>query len=258
MNPSEYDLMASVEHRHWWYVGLRDAFLRVLRRFDPDNHLSGGTMLDAGCGTGQNLQWLQQTFLPRSVTGFDVSERAVEFARKTIPSAGIYQGDLCNPETLIFGEPLDLILCSDVLYATGIEPAMPGLQSICKQLKPSGLFLLHLPALQWLYSKHDVAVHTKHRFHRDEVRALLDRLGLHVEVITYRMFLLLPLLVMSRLPSLLFGVSRAGDDVQSDLPLPVAPVNRFLQTVVQVENAALRFGCQYPIGSSLIALGRKV
>jgi hypothetical protein len=144
-----------------------------------------------------------------------------------------------------------------VLYTTGIEPAMPGLQSICKQLKPSGLFLLHLPALQWLYSKHDVAVHTKHRFHQAEVRALLHRLGLHIELITYRMFLLLPLLVMSRLPSLLGGVSRAGSDVQSDLKIPSTPVNRLLQTVVLMENTALQFGCRYPIGSSLIALGRK-
>ncbi len=257
MNPGEYELMASVENQHWWYVGLRDSFSRVLRIADPNGKLCGGNMLDAGCGTGQNLRWLQETFSPTKVAGFDVSEQAVEIARRTAPAANIYQADLCDSENLVSGDSLDLIVCSDVLYTTGVEPAMSGLQAICDRLKPSGLFLLHLPALNWLYSNHDVAVHTKHRFRRAEVRTLLHRLGLHVELISYRMFFLFPLVVMSRLPSLLFGVSKTASEVRSDLPLPCGPLNWLLQSIVLKENAALEFGCRYPLGSSLIALGRK-
>jgi SAM-dependent methyltransferase len=257
MNPAEYDLMASVEPHHWWYAGLRDAFGQVLRRIDPLQRLVGGRFLDAGCGTGQNLRWLSRNLKATSLTGFDRAAAAVEIAAKCVPEAHIYEDDLCNPDPP--DGPFDLILCSDVLYATGIEPALAGMRRLCERLASGGLFLLHLPAFNWLYSRHDVAVHTKHRFCQAEVISLLDQLDLAIELITYRMFMLFPLVVLSRVPSLLFrSRSTSAGDVMSDLWLPILPLNALLRTVVKFENRAIGFGVRFPWGSSLIAVGRKL
>lgn len=259
MNPAEYDLMEAVESQHWWYAGLRDAFGQVLKRTDPDRRLIGGRILDAGCGTGQNLRWLQDVLTPGYLEGFDLCAKAVEVSRRVAPEAIIYEHDLCKPQLLeqSSDEFLDLILCSDVLYATGSEPAMPGLKLLCNRLRSGGIFLLHLPAFNWLYSRHDIAVHTKHRFCRAETVSLLKQLGLTIELITYRMFLLFPLVVVSRLPSLLFGNPSPASEVRSDLQLPGKPLNALLRTVVYAENRAIGCGLRFPWGSSLLAVGRK-
>ena len=261
MNPSEYDLMAAVEPAHWWYVGLRDAFAQVLHRVAANQQLTNGRMLDAGCGTGQNLRWLQDTWTPTRLEGFDVSDRAVEISRSVVPEATIYQDDLCqlqHPRSQVSDDnKLDLILCSDVLYTTGTQPAMAGLRTLCSRLTSGGILLLHLPAFNWLYSQHDVAVHTRHRFKKPEVATVLKELELNIELITYRMFLLFPLVVLSRLPSILFANRTPSCDVKSDLELPNQMVNTSLRTIVQLENVALGKGIRFPWGSSLIAVGRK-
>jgi SAM-dependent methyltransferase len=228
-----------------------------LRRTDPAGQLAGGHFLDAGCGTGQNLRWLTETLKPASLVGFDRSPRAVEIASRNVPEAHVYEDDLCDPDPP--GGSYDLILCSDVLYATGTAPAISGLRLLCERLRSGGLFLLHLPAFSWLYSRHDVAVHTKHRFRKAEVDSLLHELGLTIELNTYRMCLLFPLVVVSRLPSLLFRIhTSSAAEVRSDLRLPVAPLNVLLRTVVTVENRAIGRGMQFPWGSSLVAVGRKM
>ena len=255
MNPGEYDLMARVESKHWWYQGVRELFASILRMpsFKPQLN---GRVLDAGCGTGQNLVLLQSLLQPSYLGGFDLAEQAVQYAASRLPRADIYQSDLRCP--VLHSTALDLILCSDVLYTTGVQAALPGLRTLIDQLRSGGLFLLHLPALNWLYSRHDVAVHTVHRFRKSEVSSLLRHLGLKCELLTYRMFLLFPAVVFRRLPSLMFGVKDQSITTRSDLGMPHPVLNSLFRTIVRAENAAIGLGVRFPIGSSLIAVGRKL
>jgi SAM-dependent methyltransferase len=259
MNPNEYERMAEVETQHWWYAGLRDAFGQVLKRVDPESRIVGGRILDAGCGTGQNLRWLQDTLHPESLYGFDLCARAVEISKSKVPEATVLKANLCElPQAVDKREErLDLVLCSDVLYTTDLTAAIPGLKSLCDRLRSGGVLLLHLPAFRWLYSRHDVAVHTRHRFSSREVSELLTELGLRIELNTYRMCFLFPLVVCRRLPSLLFGSPAAGADVRSDLKIPHRVINVVLKWIVCSENRAIGSGIRLPWGSSLIAVGRK-
>ena len=162
---------------------------------------------------------------------------------------------LCEPETRTSG--YDLLLCSDVLYTTDPDRSTHGLKKLTSRLRPGGILLLHLPAMRWLYSRHDVAVHTKRRFSRAEVVSLFGELDLQIELLTYRMFLLFPVIVMARLPSLLCrtGIDQAA--VRSDIALPTGPVNTLLRKIVEAENRLILKGMRFPFGSSLIAVGRK-
>ena len=81
MNPGEYAVMAQVEARHWWYRGLRDVLERTLGR----PHLAlpeHPAVLDAGCGTGENLRLLRDLLDPSYLGGFDLSEEALAIARE--------------------------------------------------------------------------------------------------------------------------------------------------------------------------------
>ncbi|HUQ71864.1 MAG TPA: class I SAM-dependent methyltransferase [Planctomycetaceae bacterium] len=255
MHSTEYDRMAELEGEHWWYRGFRGLVARLLCRWRPkiawDAHV-----LDAGCGTGENLRLLQASLRPASLSGFDVSEQAVTHAREKMPEADVYVSDLCHPD--IHGQRLDVILCADVVYMTGLEAALPGLQTLVSHLPRGGLLLLHVPAFNWLYSRHDIAVGTRHRFTRGDIRALLAQLGLTQELLTYRMFLLFPAVLAARLPSLLFGTA-AGKQavVQSDLNFPPRWLNACLAAIVGLENWLIARGMRFPWGSSIIAVGRK-
>ncbi|MDZ4688675.1 MAG: class I SAM-dependent methyltransferase [Planctomycetaceae bacterium] len=255
MHAAEYERMALLEGDHWWYRGFRDLVARLLRQWRPkiawDAHV-----LDAGCGTGANLRLLQASLRPASLGGFDVSEQAATHARQKMPEADVYVSDLCHPA--IHEPRLDVILCADVVYMTGLEAALPGLQTLVSHLSTGGLLLLHVPAFNWLFSRHDVAVGTRQRFACGDIRALFAQLGLTEELLTYRMCLLFPAVIASRLPSLLFGAAAGKHAVaRSDLNLPPRWLNAGLTGIVKLENWSIARGMRFPWGSSIIAVGRK-
>ncbi len=161
MEPEQYQIMAEAEEIHWWYLGLRDAIAACLNQRDlalPNSP----AILDAGCGTGANLKFLAETYRPGYLAGFDLSELALDHARRKCPEADIYQSDLCQP--ILHRSGYHLIVSCDVLYVPGLEQARLGLKSLVDALAPGGLLLLNLPAYQWLSSAHDRAVHTRERY----------------------------------------------------------------------------------------------
>jgi SAM-dependent methyltransferase len=253
MHPGEHRIMAHVEATHWWYRGLRDAVIRTLaRRSIPP----GGKVLDAGCGTGANLAALGRALQPSYLGGFDVSPEALELAREKVPGADLYRSDICDPELHDTG--FDVIVSLDVIYIPGTQKAFAGLERLVESLRPGGLLLLNLPAYDWLFSEHDVAIHTTERYTAGRVRDLLERLTLRVELLTYRLCFLFPAVVLSRLPGKLRG-ARAGDaTARSDLHRPPGPiVNAAFDGAMRFENRLISAGVRFPWGSSVFAIGTR-
>jgi SAM-dependent methyltransferase len=253
MNYLEYERMASVEDALWWYCGLRDIITKTLQqsRFAIPGSAS---VLDAGCGTGANLQLLQTLLEPAYLGGFDLSPHAVELAGEKVADADTYISDILNPKLHV--DALDLVISCDVICIPGTAAAMDGLVTLVEHLRNGGLFILNLPAYNWLYSEHDIAVHTTQRFTKSEVGALLAELGLSVELITYRVFLLFPAIVLSRLPTIL-GSKPKLEDAKSDVELPGKWTNALLNSILTTEATAIVNGVRFPWGTSVFAVARK-
>lgn len=246
--------MASVEASYWWYRGLRDVVARCLRR--PE--LDPGTrprVLDAGCGSGANLEFLDGLLRPSYLGGFDVSARALELARDKCPGAELYRGDICDPEIRV--DALDLIVSFDVIYIPGVARALNGLRRLVEALRPGGLLIVNLPAYDWLYSTHDVAIHTSERYTLRRLRGLLERLALDPVRLSYRLCLLFPAVVITRLPGMLAarrGIRGATSDLHR---IPGRPINEALVRILGFENRMIASGARLPWGSSVFAVARK-
>jgi SAM-dependent methyltransferase len=245
--------VAEVEPYHWWYQGLRMALASCLKRVDPPVP-PHPRVLDAGCGTGENLRLLANLLQPSYLAGFDTSEEALALAQQRVPGADLYRSDICAPA--LHDEQLDVVISCDVIYIPGVERSMAGLQRLVDHLAPGGLLVLNLPAYNWLRSEHDVAIHTKERYTARSVRALLARLGLSVELLSYRVCLLFPAVALARLARK--PKWRHRPQARTDLErTPPGPLNDLLASILRAENRLIASGVLLPWGSSVFAIGRK-
>lgn len=247
MNEREYLIMFEQEATHWWYRGLRDMLTRLVQRYKAMLPLHPH-ILDIGCGTGENLRLLNNLLHPAKLSGFDIAPLALEFARTKVSQANLYQGDLRAPQHV--AETLDLVLSCDAISMTGAAAAVTGLQSIVQQMSHTGIFVLHLPAYDWLRGAHDTAVHTVQRFSLQQTREMMMTIGLRPLMLSYRVHLpFLPIAAM-RLWSRLKNYEEASD------VHPVNPIiNHGLYSLLSGENALIMRGVQLPWGVSVVGVG---
>lgn len=246
MNPGEYRRMYEAEESQWWYAGMRALSRAVLEA--PIRRLADGgrrlAILDAGCGTGANLA----LFAPwgRAV-GVDLSKDAITLCRERgVPAARA--GLLALP----FAEStFDGVASFDVIYHAWVADDRAATREMARVLRPGGLMLVRVPALKMLWGAHDVAVQSRHRYTRRELRALLEDAGLEVLRLTYANCFLFPVLLLRRTLDRLTG--RTGSDV-GFLP---APFEWAFRSLLEAEARLVRGGLSLPIGASVIALARK-
>jgi len=240
--------MFAVEDFHWWYVALHELVISaVTARKGTDGELQ---ILDAGCGTGRLCQLLEKY---GSVSGCDLSPQALELCRER-GLKSLFQVDLNNAS--FQAEHYDVITSIDTLYHLAINDELVVLRKFYTALKPGGMLILNLVAHEFLRSTHDIAVHTRRRYTRKEVVALLERCGFKVTVSSYRLgFLFLPIAALRFFKKLLHS-SRDPLAVASDVTSPHLLVNRLLLWVARQENRFV-LKAAVPFGTSVFAIAEK-
>jgi len=242
MYPDEYRVMFELEDRYWWYRGVRTLIKTWLDRYAPRAAL----ILDGGCGTGANLELLQRY---GAAIGVDISDQAIAFCR----ARGIERAFLASLTELPFpNDCFDLAISFEVIC--NIADDQCALAEIARVLKPNGRLIVQLPAYQWLWSQHDVAVGHQRRYSTRDLREKVTRVGLSIERLTHANALMFPAIAVERWWHRVFG---AGKTVHSDLaPLPRA-LNAILSAlyVLEMRVVARR---DVPFGVSLVALARKI
>lgn len=246
MLPHEYRVMFEIEEEYWWYRGLRVLVNELLTRYAaPD----GSTrILDAGCGTGKNLQM----FLARGdARGVDIAEEAIHFClMRGIPADRALIGSLL--ELPFPDQSFDLAFSFDVIC--NIQDDAAAFSELHRVLQPNGRIIVQLPAYRFLWSAHDVAVGHKHRYTARTLSERISRAGLQVETLTYLNTILFPFIALLRLAR---RQAVANGHARSDLtPLPHA-VNAGLARIFSAEMRHV-LDRRLPYGISLLAIARRV
>lgn len=243
MNPEEYRSMADLEGAQWWYAGMRRIARALLTPLLPIDALKPRRLLDAGCGTGFNLQDLSSF---GETHGVDLSPLAVNATR--LRGGRVTRGNLL---TLPYASAsFDVVTSFDVLYHAWIADDGQATRELARVLKPGGLILIKVPALRMLWGAHDEAVHSRHRYTRGELEALVARAGLNLIRSTYANSLLFPVLLGRRWLDRV--LNRHGSDVALLPPL----LERAFGGLLSIEAGLIR-SFNLPIGASVFAVARK-
>jgi SAM-dependent methyltransferase len=238
----EYARMFAAEETQWWYAGMRAISLALLAPALPPRPESA-RILDAGCGTGNNLRHLARH--GRAV-GVDLSDDALRFCRaRGVAAAKAGLLALPFPDA-----SFDCVTSFDVLYHRWVRDDRAAVAEMARVLRPGGVLLVRVPALRALWGAHDEAVLSRHRYTRSEVKALLEGAGLEVVRAVYGNSLLFPVVAARRTLDRLTG--RHGSDV-SFLP---APLEWAFRAVLGLEARLVR-RVSFPVGASVFALARR-
>jgi len=245
MQADEYVKMADVEDRMWYFRALH---AHVHRELDRAHLPPNAAILDAGCGTGGLILRLRESRPKTQWHGIDFMPLACALARERCgPSVEIRQASILS---LPFRDAsFDAVVSVDVICQVD-QPAV-ALAEFSRVLRPGGWMVINVPAYMWMWSYHDDTVQTKHRYTRSELDQLLQRGGFLIERLTHWNALPFPLVWAKR------KIFRRATDT-SDVKLYPAPVEAALSAAMTLEQAWLRIGGQWPWGTSVFAVARKL
>jgi SAM-dependent methyltransferase len=243
MEAREYEKMAEVEDRMWWYRALHHNLLLAIERF---LNIPAARILDAGCGTGGLLCVLGSAPSSYRLFGLDAWQPACTMAasRSQRPVVrGLFQ-DLPFADGTV-----DCLVSADVLCHENVDPPL-ALREARRCLSAEGVLVLNVPAYQWLLSYHDQRVRNVRRFSRRGVLQLVEDAGFHPVYATYWNTLIFPVMAFRRLILRPIGE-------ESDVHLYAKSVEALLGTVLSCERALLRAGARFPFGGSVLAVARR-
>jgi SAM-dependent methyltransferase len=264
-----YSEYYEVEDTHWWFLGRRAVFLRVLDRYlgGAGDGAAPRRVLDFGCGTGTMMPHLERY---GEVEGADADEQAVAMCRRR----GLERVTHVGAPPLPFEDGrFGLVTALDVIEHTDDDLGL--LRELFRVTRPGGLLLVSVPAYRWLWGPQDEISHHGRRYVAREVSERVRAAGFAIRHQSYFNTLLFPPVAAVRLlrlggragaragagasagPGPGAGGSGARGELRSDFELTKpGRVNDVLARVFAAE-APLVERFRLPFGVSILALAER-
>ncbi len=242
MKKTTYEAENETEELHWWFVGRRQLFGRIIRSLAlPQN----ANILDIGSSTGTNLRLLADLG-QTNIKGLDPSPEARKFCAKK----GLAEVLLGNVKNIPYEDnSVDLALATDIIEH--VDEDNIALIEIFRILKPGGYLLLTVPAFQSLWGIQDDVSQHKRRYRKKGFNILVKSSGFEIEKSYYFNYLLFIPIWATRVFLKIFKPSlRAETDINSKL------INLILLKIFKAD--ILSAGTvRPPFGVSILTLSRK-
>jgi len=239
------ELTGRAEATHFWFRGFRKFIAPVIA--DVARGRPGLRLVDCGCGTGHNLRLLRPH---GKVVGFDLSEAGP--ARARTAGFGVLRGDVTRIP--LASAAFDVATSFDVLQC--VEGDVAAVREMARIVRPGGVVVVTLAALESLRGDHAEVWQEVRRYTPATARHLVESAGLTPERVSFMFASLFPLMASMRMVQRVtrrFGRAVRAD---TDIAVPIEPVNLLLTALVSAEAALVRH-MPMPIGSSLLVVARK-
>ena len=234
------------EESYWWHVGRRKLAFTLLQKYVFDSGLKNPIM-DAGCGTGGNMEVLQKF---GQVFGVDKEEAALSFCRKR-GLKNLYLADITK--TLPFEDSyFSLVTGFDMLEH--VKDDEKALKEFFRVLKPGGILFLTTPAHPFLWSEWDEVCGHQRRYRKNELKQKIKKTGFKIKRFSSSNFFIFPMAVSVRKLKESLIPQRQGYSTDF-MPLPES-INNFLIAIYRLE-AKLLVNFNLPVGLSYIVLAEK-
>ena len=247
MNPAEFATIIQSERDHWWFRGMRDILFRMLDPLVSKHSIT--RVLEAGSGTGYTANLLKERYGWRMFA----ADLAWEGLSKTPKSDGLapIQADIA---AFPFPEgSFDALISLDVLVHFKAGDEIRAMREFARVLRPGGLLVIRVAALNVLRSRHSEFIGERQRFTRRRLVQEISASGFRVLRCTYANLLLLPVAFTKF--RLWEPLSERGPRSGTE-PVPEW-LGRFLYAPLAIEAALLSKGLNFPLGQSLILLAQR-
>lgn len=247
-SPEFFKRMYAAEEKNFWFRSRNRLIKYIVLKYKKRNQID---FLEIGCGTGFVLSGLSS--VPKiHLSGSEIFLEGLKYTKKRLPEIDLFQLDATK---IPFTERFDMIGAFDVLeHISDDEKVM---SEVLKALKIGGYFIISVPQHRFLWSYLDDMAFHKRRYTRGELREKLQTSGYKVEYITSFVFMLFPIMFVSRY--LKKGKKReyTMDDNMAELELSPF-LNKILTLFMRFDELLIKAGIRLPFGGSLIAVARKV
>jgi SAM-dependent methyltransferase len=250
MQPDFYRQVFSVQTTHWWGRNRRELSLDLLKRFGAG---TGVRHLDVGCGTGQNLQLLNNLW-PARVVGIDLSPIALEYARKACPRCELVGADL-NRSFPFADQSFDVATIFNVLYHRWVESELFTLSETRRVLQSGGLLLITEPAFPSLARDIDIIDMAARRY---RLRAFVDLLrSAEFDVVFSNHFTSFgaPIILGLKAVKALAAKPPAAAEAADMRPMPPL-LNAAFYAAARIEGELVK-AVPMPFGTTLICVARR-
>lgn len=226
---------------HFWMQWRFFVFEKLLKRIGipKEKQLR---VLEIGCGTGTFLRQMERK------TGWNIDGADINFEALNDSVAERSRLLFYNvmEEREEFRKFYDIVVLMDVLEH--IEKPAEFLKACFYHLRPGGVFIINIPAVQRMYSVYDEVMGHLRRYDREKLLKELEAITSSKIITAYWGITLLPMLFLRKL---LISKNASKDDI---VRKGFQPPGRFSHAVLKsLMRLELLFFKEPPVGTSLMA-----
>lgn len=137
---AQYDILAKFYDEVIGINGVAENFIsRSIKKYNN----KAETLLDLGCGTGSNLEYLNKHY---NVTGIDASVEMISIAKSRLPEVNFIKGDITS---FNLPDKYDVIVClyDTINHITDFSGWKNLFKTVDEHLNSSGLFIFDMNTL---------------------------------------------------------------------------------------------------------------
>ncbi len=238
-----FDVLLKYENWHWWFQSRNRLIVDLIRKFGS----STNRILEIGCGNGLVTDAIYNAFPESEIVGTEFLEAGLVNARERLPNVTFQQLDARDLEG---NQRFDIVCAFDVLEH--IDADLEVMKSIRTTLRDErSRFFITVPQHMALWSEADVYAKHERRYSYSEMQQKLCIAGFEVEYRTSFVFLLSPLMYLSR------SRKQGSQNYDPEDEFKISnTANSVISSLMKLEAFLRRIGTPMPFGGSLVVVAK--